>query len=68
MMTIHPPCPKCDEDELWLEPLGNSFKIRCYFCGWVSCIVHLADDAVMSDAIAATVAAAKRTGGDAAGV
>lgn len=65
MMTPLPPCPACSEFELWLSSTGaNAVTIRCYFCGWSANVpVQWKSDA-MSAAIAATVDAAKRTGGD----
>lgn len=52
-------CPKCDEDELWLQRFKGGFKVACYNCGWNSGIVIWAGGADIDDAIAAAVAAAR---------
>lgn len=32
-----PPCPFCDQDELWLMAnLPEYFRLRCYLCGYDS--------------------------------
>lgn len=67
MMTILPNCPICESDELWFNGRGAFATIKCYECGWNADIkLPLSVDA-LSNAITATVAAAKPHAGDDAG-
>lgn len=68
-MTKLPPCPICNELELWLSRYDGMYKVSCYLCGWNAFgdIGTKEDGQELEDAIAATVDAAKRTGDDDAG-
>lgn len=54
-----PDCPKCGEDELWLWRTGDSFRVRCYLCGWDSDDVVLAIGQELPDVVDETVKAAQ---------
>lgn len=54
-----PDCPKCQEDELWLQPTSGSLHIRCYECGWGGEIVTCATGPDLDAQIAAVIRAAK---------
>lgn len=61
MMRILPPCPKCQEDELWLRSWSNGyrFEVACYLCGWHSGDTTYEVGVDIDTAIAKVVEAAK---------
>lgn len=67
MMRTLPPCPKCDELELWLSTSssGSGFAVvKCYLCGWDSGIIVSETGVSMESKIAAMVAAARAPAGE----
>ena len=56
-MTHLPDCPRCGEDDLWLlSNLPESWRTRCYECGYDSGAHELAAGQDLASAIAAVVA------------
>lgn len=58
-MNKPPPCPKCGEDELWVQAFGPSLRVSCYYCNWTIYIQLPATVAERDAAIEAAVKAAR---------
>lgn len=59
MRTKLPPCPKCNELDLYVRQMGDQFELRCAECGWSTGRVTLATGQDIKDVIAQKVEAAK---------
>lgn len=56
-----PDCPKCDEDELWVQTFSGALIVKCYLCGWSMVIALPATVDDLGEKIATEVVRIKTT-------
>lgn len=61
-----PLCPRCENDELWLQTVGQTAQVQCYECGW-SAVFELPLSASALDAKIAEVVAKAQPAHEVAG-